>query len=84
MREGVLCRRALEESAPDLPQQVAPTVVPRLTGTQIFVKTLTGMTITLGVQSSDTIYNVKSMIEDETGDWISSHPACACFSARHF
>lgn len=44
---------------------------------QIFVKTLTGKTITLEVESSDTIDNVKSKIQGESASEEKNLPSSA-------
>jgi len=46
---------------------LAPIVAEAQASSQIFVKTLTGKTITLDVVSSDTVETVKRKIEDKEG-----------------
>merc|ERR1719502_1100040 len=58
----VLTRRRAPRPVPDPQFRLTPTSI-----MQIFVKTLTGKTITLDVEPSDTIENGKQKIQDKEG-----------------
>ena len=66
----VASRVAKRPPRDNLPLTPSPPCFRLISLTQIFVKTLTGKTITLDVEPSDTIYKVKAKIEIEDNEGI--------------
>lgn len=59
--------RILEDLTQAMQLRKVPFILPKSDNFQIFVKTLTGKTITLDVSSYDTIDEVKLKIQDSEG-----------------